>query len=229
LTPFPIANPIYVIGQGARSVKAETLWAYETGYRFMPTDNLSADIAIFYNDYDDLRSNERPMLAPDFRSVTVPFGNYLSGNTYGAELVFDWKPETWLRLQLNYTYLGMDLNAKKGSDDPASRAIPGANPQQQVSFRTQFSPAKSVDLDFWLRYVDAVPMSGFPDNRFSIRVPSHVTLDSRLAWRPIDEIELSVVGQNLLDARHPEAAQELYPPQTTEVPRSVYMQINAHF
>ena len=35
-------------------------------------------------------------------------------------------------------------------------------------------------------------------------VPSYISLDARLAWRPTSNMELSVVGQNLLDSQHPE-------------------------
>jgi iron complex outermembrane receptor protein len=35
-------------------------------------------------------------------------------------------------------------------------------------------------------------------------VPSYTSLDVRLGWRPLPRLELSLVGQNLLDPRHRE-------------------------
>ena len=46
-----------------------------------------------------------------------------------------------------------------------------------------------------MRYVDSLA---------SQNVPSYVTADVRLAWQPTKQLELAVVGQNLLDSRHPE-------------------------
>lgn len=226
---LPLPFLVHVMGKGQQGFRSEVLWAFEAGYRFMPTDSFSADLAVFYNDYDKIRSNEAPILAPDLRSATVPFGNNLQGNTYGAELSLDWKPETWMRLQLNYSYLEMDLRSVNGSVDMAGASIPGASPQQQVSFRSAFTLRDSVDLDMWVRYVDALPTAGFPNPSLTQGIPSYVTLDTRISWRPISSLEFSIVGQNLLDSRHPEFLQELYAPKMTEIPRSVYFQINAKF
>jgi iron complex outermembrane receptor protein len=35
-------------------------------------------------------------------------------------------------------------------------------------------------------------------------VPGYAEADVRLGWQPVENWELSVVGQNLLHARHPE-------------------------
>jgi iron complex outermembrane receptor protein len=111
----------------------------------------------------------------------------------------------------------------------AGASIPGASPQQQVSFRSAFTLRDSVDLDMWVRYVDTLPTAGFPNPSLTQGIPSYVTLDTRISWRPISSLEFSIVGQNLLDSRHPEFLQELYAPKMTEIPRSVYFQINAKF
>ena len=228
-----------VLGVGGRNFKAETVWSYEIGYRFMPKSTFSLDLALFYNHYDRLRANDIRPVASDIAllntpyggllQITTPFGNGLEGNSYGTEVAVDWRPTRWWQLQLNYTYLKLDLQAKAGGLDRAAIATEGADPRQQVSLRSGFSLTDSVELDFWLRYVDTLRSSGFPDPDASIRIPSYATLDTRLAWRPLKDLELSLVGQNLLDSRHPEAAQELYAPRVTEIPRSVYARLNWHF
>lgn len=52
-------------------------------------------------------------------------------------------------------------------------------------------------------------------------VPSYERLDLRLGWRPTASWEFSLVGQNLLDDRHPEFLSELGL-ATGQVQRSVY-------
>ncbi|WP_179137418.1 hypothetical protein, partial [Candidatus Entotheonella palauensis] len=56
----------------------------------------------------------------------------------------------------------------------------------------------------------------------------YVTLDIRLAWQPLESLELALVGQNLLERRHGEFRQEIFPFQT-EVERGVYGTLSWRF
>jgi len=57
-------------------------------------------------------------------------------------------------------------------------------------------------------------------------VPSYVTADLRLAWRPSPSLELSIVGQNLFDNQHPEFGAAA---NRQEIPRSVYGKVTWRF
>jgi iron complex outermembrane receptor protein len=58
-------------------------------------------------------------------------------------------------------------------------------------------------------------------------VPSYFELDVRVAWRPVKNLELSVVGQNLLHDHHPEYG---FPsPTREEIGRSVYGKMSWQF
>ena len=46
-------------------------------------------------------------------------------------------------------------------------------------------------------------------------------MDIRLAWRPVNNLELSLVGQNLLAKHHLEYIQEAFT-TATEIDRGVY-------
>ena len=52
--PFPA--PLLVTVKGNPEFDSEKLIAYETGYRFRPTDRLSLDGTLFFNEYDKLRT-----------------------------------------------------------------------------------------------------------------------------------------------------------------------------
>lgn len=52
-----------------------------------------------------------------------------------------------------------------------------------------------VEFDLMGRFVDRLPNQA---------VPSYISLDARLAWRPNCEWEYAIVGQNLLDSQHKE-------------------------
>jgi iron complex outermembrane receptor protein len=71
----------------------------------------------------------------------------------------------------------------------------------------------NIEFDSTLRYVDVLPAP---------KIPSYLTLDLRLAWSPRKNLEFAIVGQNLLDDRHPEFAPTFVGTQKTEVQRSVY-------
>jgi iron complex outermembrane receptor protein len=226
-TPFPVA----VMPRGNGRFRSETVWAYELGYRFMPRPDFWADLALFYNDYSRLRSNGSPIagLKDGAVEVRLPFTNGMEGRGYGAELAVDWRPtESW-HLQLTYTYLHTAVNGGGGNLAGDAGLLTGSNPQQQFSIRSAFNAGRDIDLDLWLRFVDRLPAAGIPYFTRATYIPAYVTLDARLAWRPVRNLELSVVGQNLLDSHHPESAQEYFAPPISEVPRGVYAKFDWRF
>jgi iron complex outermembrane recepter protein len=78
------------------------------------------------------------------------------------------------------------------------------------------------EFDTVLRYVDNLAEIG----RSSPSVPSYLTVDLRLGWRPRPDLELQLVGQNLLDNQHPEFGA---PGSRHEIPRSVYGKVTWKF
>jgi len=77
-----------------------------------------------------------------------------------------------------------------------------------------------LELDVAGRYVDSIR---------GPNIPSYFSLDVRLGWRPNPHLELSVVGQNLLDDRHPEFNSTIVNIQNTQVQRGVYGKITWRF
>jgi iron complex outermembrane receptor protein len=67
-----------------------------------------------------------------------------------------------------------------------------------------------LDLDY--RYVSALP---------ALAVPAYSTGDARLGWRFSRQLELSLVGQNLFQAWHPEYG----PPPFVGIVRNVYARL----
>jgi len=73
------------------------------------------------------------------------------------------------------------------------------------------------ECDADLRYVAPIPMSS---------VPGYTEADLRLGWRPTSTWELSVLGQNLLHAQHPEFNA---PSGRRQVQRGVYAKASWRF
>jgi iron complex outermembrane receptor protein len=78
----------------------------------------------------------------------------------------------------------------------------------------------NVELDGTVRYVDALE---------ALAIDSYIVLDLRIAWRPSDHVELSIVGQNLFQRRHEEFRSTLIRTQNTEVEAGVYGRVTIRF
>lgn len=190
---------------GPGNLDAEVLMAYELGYRIQPTRQLYVDIAAFYNDYNELIDYVRtPTFTegiPSYKVSNAVAGNYFQGNTYGAEVALTYQPSAWWRLQANYTYLNMDIDSDVAGADATK--FTDRNPGHQIQFRSSFDLPHNVQLDLLARYV--TKMDGFTRMMGgAYTMPEYWSADVRLAWKPCKDVELSIVGQNLLDEAHPE-------------------------
>jgi iron complex outermembrane receptor protein len=157
--------------------------------------------------------------------VLLPPRNNISANAYGAELSAEWRPYHWWTLQATYSYIHFDFD----TPDNTLTIDPGVTPQQQAYLRSGVTPHPDWDLDLWLRYTDKLPLNVGSSATYTAPIPAYLTMDARLAWRPVKGLELSVVGQNLLQPRHVEFAQEAYGPPQTVVPRAFYLQLDWRF
>jgi iron complex outermembrane receptor protein len=82
------------------------------------------------------------------------------------------------------------------------------------------SLATHLEMDASLRWVDALR---FQNGSVTGEVPSYFELDTRIAW-VLERVELALVGQNLLHARHPEYG--FVDPGREQIQRSVYGKIS---
>lgn len=211
---------------GSSDYKSEELIAYEVGYRVQPHKRLSFDLALFYNDYDDLRTTEfrrvfsDPSLpgTPDVAQLNVD--NRATGETFGGELTANWHATDWLHWRATYTLLEAHLHQKAGSNDNDAEDDEGKSPHHQFSVQSSLDLPWRMHLDTTVRYVDQLR---------ELQVDSYFAVDMRLAWKPTRNLELSIVGQNLLDDRHPEFAPTIIPTQRTESQRSIFGKITFEF
>src|SRR6266516_4160343 len=185
--PSPPVPPGVTNFSGNRGFDSENLLAYELGYRVQPFSRLSLSAAPYYNFYDDLRSIDQTS------PTNFVFENHFKGEVWGIELSANYRATDWWRLSGGYNYVHKHLWP------PTTNALAsvreGNDPQHQFSAQSIMDLPAHLQFDVTARYVDTLP---------SPNVPSYLTFDVRLAWTPIPRLELSVVGQNLLDNQHPE-------------------------
>lgn len=220
--PFPSA--VAVLFEGNKQFNSEEVISYEVGYRTTVINNLSIDFTAFYNHYTGLRSGEEGQLTlpsnlTDPARLALNISNTYSVHTYGFEISTVWQMLDWWRWDANYSLLKTDYNQQYVVDQL------GYSPQQHVSIRSIISPQDDIDLDILFRYVDTnTSVSSFG----TMVVKDYVSMDVRLAWRPAADIELSVVGQNLLADKHFEYRQEFIT-EDTEIDRGIYGKLSWQF
>jgi iron complex outermembrane receptor protein len=214
------APPLLTILEGAADFQSEEVIAYELGYRVQLDGRTSVSLATYFNDYNDVRSTS-------FTPVTLLpffFQNNLEGHTAGAELSSNYEVLDNWSLHLGYDLLQEHLHVKPGQFDLDAALNETADPQQQVALRSSLTLFGNLEFDNALRWVDELVTNNGPTPGI---VPSYFSLDSRLAWHTARGIEVSVVGQNLLQPRHVEYG---YPsPLREAIDRSVYARVAWRF
>jgi iron complex outermembrane recepter protein len=197
--------------------------AMEFGYRSRVSDRLTVDVATFFNVYDNLRV----VGLRDAPPPTLTFLNASHGKTYGGEVSGNFDARTWLRFGAAYSYLGERLTAGPPPFNAAqgivNSLLKGDDPTNQFFLRTAADLPHNLEFDSALRFVGQLPAPV---------VPSYWELDTRFGWNVKPNVELSVVGRNLLHHRHLEFIGLIAPvglAKPEEVPRDVYGRIVVRF
>lgn len=224
-SPASMNLPIAVMLNGNPNFQSEVLLAYELGYRFTINHEASLDITAFYNDYNKLLNVQEAGVAligdnptNSYLQKLLTFGNGQGAHNYGIETTAIWQMSDWWRWDLNYSFLKTDLVQADNS---------AVSPQHKVSLRAALNPIKDITFDAWLRYTgNALALN--PRGFSAYPINQYLTLDMRLAWKPHEAVEFSVVGQNLLDDYHLEYIDQVYT-MPTEIARGVYGKVTWQF
>jgi iron complex outermembrane receptor protein len=221
--PTPLAAEANVYG--SNQFQSEDLLAYEVGYRVQVANNVSADIATFYNNYTHLRSAEpgAPFVQTDPAPLhlVVPFvaSNKMHGGTYGAELFTEYKVIPRWKLSGSYSYLQMDIRKDATSLDPTPDNPNMSSPRHQFYVRSSLDVFRKLEHDFTVRYVDELP---------GLSIPSYYSVDTHFSYALPHSYELSIGSQNLFNHQHLEFVPDFINVSPTEVKRSIYGSITWH-
>ncbi|NQW08727.1 MAG: TonB-dependent receptor [Alphaproteobacteria bacterium] len=218
VSSLPLAPQV----KGSRDLHAESLTAYEIGYRTQALPTLSFDVAGFYNDYDGLllSTTTGTPVVQTFNGVpylVVPLA--ITGTTgawtYGTEIAATWQPISDWRLRGSYSFIQEHIQG--------SGSASWNTPRHQFSIHSMATVAPEVYFDTVLRFVDEVP---------TVDADGYVELDARIAWRPRETVELALTGRNLLHNGHREFGidrAEIPNVHATEVARSVRASLSIQF
>jgi len=229
--PFNIFSPSTVIAElGSSQTTSEDLTAYELGYRIQPMDNLSLDFTAFVNEYSHLASEATgaPSLAFDPIMGTYVFAPEISqnlnrGETHGFEAAATWEATKHIKISGGYTLYYENLHIVGSSLVTAT----GTAPKNQVNIRSYVDLPCNLQWDTMFYYVDRLPGTndGFGD---TMAIPAYGRLDMRVGWTPLQGVDLSLIGQNLLQSQHQEFSPFIF--QTPEeISRSVLGKATVRF
>lgn len=219
----PASDPLPIL-IGNPKLDSEKLDSYELGYRLPILPVLYVDLAAFYNHYTDLMTLEAGTPSSDSAGkVTIPISNrnQMNGHARGFELAAAYEPTpgNW-KLTGTYTFFKLQLSPT-GLDINRNRLFQGATPAHQFTVGFQKPLTHRLELGAFFRWIGNLESSGDLGNQ---GVPEYASLDARVAWRLTKEVDIAVVGQNLLHSTQSE-----FPGFNSRVERGAYGMLSARF
>ena len=209
--------PTLVASLGNDNLDSEELIAYELGYRFQPTKNLSVDIATYYNDYDKLNIDTLgdPIIFGTHVYQPLIAQNANKASSFGGEFLVRYDVTSSWRLAGAYTYIDLKFDDKS----KIVSSFVGKTPKHMFNLRSTYLFQNRLEMNNALYTVS---------NLHGIDVPGYFRFDTKFSYPLTDSINISLVGQNLLDERHKEFSSFLYQNQA-EIGRSVYGGVSYKF
>ncbi|MBZ0252103.1 MAG: TonB-dependent receptor, partial [Candidatus Methylomirabilis sp.] len=214
---LPTAPPSPIRAAGRNGIDPERLAAYEAGYRFRYGEAFNLDATFFYNRYDDLVEAIPSPASP----ALFLLRNVQSAETFGGEIALTLRPVDFWELSAAYSWSKTHLlRTTPGTTGATREPGEGSFPRNLAQAHSRMDLPGGVEFNVAAYYVDRTPIYD---------VPAYVRLDVGLAWRPIEAVELSLWGQNLLDDRRPEFDDELVLGVRGEVERAVWGSVALRF
>jgi iron complex outermembrane receptor protein len=177
---------------------SEKLTAYEAGYRGQPLADLSLSVSLYYNLYDDLRTES-------FTPVTiapVQLRNGITGDNYGAEAWAKYAVTDWWRLSLGANWLQRTEHLKPNRVDLTFGQSLGQDPPYQAQLRSEMNLLQDWEFDAALRSIGHVKARDASTGNTKVLVGAYTEMDVRLGWHATQTTVISLEGFNLLHPRH---------------------------
>ncbi len=209
---------------------AEIVKDFEVGYRSQISRKFSLDVAGFYDWYSNFESyiSGSPTLAflpAPHLDATIYSTNGAAAAGKGAESSISWQLLPSWKLEGSYTYNLIDAHLT--TPVPPGALLHGTPPSRNKwRLQSYMNLSRKWQFDTFLYWTSA----GSPANTYgpNIPVPAYTRLDVRLGYQAGEHWQLSLVGQNLLDARHLEAVATLLSADSY-VNRAVYLKLKWEF
>ena len=200
---FPTPSlPLVVQFRGSKSMRAEHVVAYETGYRWQPGRTFSLDAAAYYNRYSDLSGNRDA--AVEFAARPVPHfvqpilvENAFDGPSYGGEVQAKLQPwERW-RVSTGYAFFRASTHPQSNKTGARPQIADGTSPRHTLLVESSCRLFQNVESGAFLR-----AMSSAPD----ANTPKYAELDLNLRVKLGESAVVSINADDLFSRDKPEFA-----------------------
>ncbi len=180
---------------GNPGIRSEQLRDAEAGYRAQLSKTVSLDVSAFFSRYHGLLTEDAraPFLEvrQNLLRIVQPwcYGNDGSATDYGGEAMLGWTPAARLRLVGGYANLHMNGSVGSAADPAVHPPTVNNAPRHTLELRSFLNLTRRLEWDQFFSI-----QSHFAGGAQTRR---HARVDTRLAWRAGEHVELSVLGQNL--------------------------------
>lgn len=217
-------GPEQVMVVGNSDFDSEIVYTYEAGYRYHPGEIFSSDFTVFYSDYSDLYS----FLSTD-GGQTQTFDNVLDAESYGFEASVKYRPLNSLEFDFAYAWLTFEFSEKTSENSIIAKIIESTVPEHHFSLHGSWAMLPTLQFNAWLKYQSDTKM--YDAGSFftsEIDIDAFFALDLGLNWQVKENIEVSLVGQNLLDESRLQYVSESLSP-AIEIEREVLLKCTYSF
>jgi iron complex outermembrane recepter protein len=190
-TDIRVVNPVThaVLIEGNEDFDAESVVAYEGGFRTLLSPRFAVDTSVYANRYDRLRSQEfhpgQPLL----------ISNGLNATTGGLEIAGTAQALASWRLHAAYSFIHENFSFDPGVVDPTGGAFEHNDPAHLFSLLSYLDLPHGLQFDGTFRSVSRRP---------NPVVPAYSEMTLRLGWTVRAGWEVALVGTNLLHSQHAE-------------------------
>lgn len=172
---------------GSGTLDNESVFAFEAGWRGKIAGGVSIDLALYHNDYDDVRVRS-------FDPVTFldTYSNSASGSSEGVELGVDIQAADWWTLRGAYSF-HLSEHTSDGLDFSLDE-VDGQFPVHMLNLRSYIDLADNWEVD-----AAAYLVERFVSHPTGGDGPEYWRGDVRLGWTPNDSVRVSLGVQGFND------------------------------
>jgi len=172
---------------GDPDFESEELLAGELGARWQASERAAFDLALFFNDYENLHNR-------DFDGVFADqISNGAAGNGYGGELAVDLKPTDRWSIRTAYSRLQERFNNLNDTNEVTTDHY---SPRELFNVRSYYDLTDALELDMGVYRV-----GGLKD---FYKGAEYWRGDVRLGYSPCESLKLGIGVMNVDDPSHSE-------------------------
>ncbi|TAK08680.1 MAG: TonB-dependent receptor, partial [Candidatus Manganitrophaceae bacterium] len=207
-----------VIMEGNPDLKPSKLHSYEIGYHGAYLERrLLAETNLFYMKFDDLTAGfvkQQGSFFPFPSPFIFSFDNSREATAKGAEAKLTYRFAPARSVYVNYTYETIDDEGSTFTE--ADRVlIEETTPKHKVNAGGMFRIVRGLSATLNAGYKSTYLITNSRQSEI-LKVPPYWRVDTRLAYNPVKDLEIFVVGRNLASPNHREF------PDFLETPKSYY-------